>query len=315
MKTTFFVRLFYPHIGGVEKHVLKISEHFVSQGHEITIITEQYAADQKLYEEYKKIKIYRIPIINSSEKDKKWLIWKWVQKNQNIFSDSDILHVHDVMYWLYFWKLMHPLKKIYATFHGWEGVYPIPKKNIWQKRFDAFLAKRNICIGDFIPKWYKISTNEISYGAVEELSISKSKNIYDLLFLGRLDKDTGLEECIDLWKKMSKAKKIKFAVLGDGVKKTALPKEVIYLGIVNNPQEIIAKSKVVFCTGYLGILDAFIQKKPIIWSYNNPVKKDYLNMHPMAKHTRDPKTTYNWAKQQTWLNLGQLYEKIWKKSQ
>ena len=100
MKITFLTRLFHPHIGGVETHVLELSKILIKQGHEIVVVTEQY--DKSLFEEeiYKGVHIYRIPVYDKSEKDKKFGIWQYLFANKNLLTETDIIHVHDVFFWI-----------------------------------------------------------------------------------------------------------------------------------------------------------------------------------------------------------------------
>ena len=47
MTILFFCQTFYPHIGGVEKHVLEVSKLLVKKGHLVTVLTEQYEDELK----------------------------------------------------------------------------------------------------------------------------------------------------------------------------------------------------------------------------------------------------------------------------
>ena len=87
MKILFLTRRFYPDIGGVEKHIDKISSELIKRGHEIIVITEN-PKNYKNHEKINGIEIYRIPI--ESENGKKWTIWKWLVKNRNLIKEADI---------------------------------------------------------------------------------------------------------------------------------------------------------------------------------------------------------------------------------
>jgi len=165
MNVVFFTRLYYPHIGGVEKHVQKISE-TLSQKHNITIITEQYDSSLPLDENLSGIKIFRIPVVGVGESTKKWAIWAWLWKHWNLLDQADILHAHDVYFWLFIYKFFRPFKKTYVTFHGWETQYPIPLKNKIIRKASELLSDGNICVGDFIAKWYDTKPTLVTYGAV-----------------------------------------------------------------------------------------------------------------------------------------------------
>lgn len=323
MNILFLSRLYSPHIGGVEKHLSGIAKELKSR-HQITVITEKYADELKDQEIDEGINIYRIPLVGVGESEKKWIIWRWILKHQSLFNSADIIHVHDIMFWLYPYKLIHPWKKIFITFHGWEGRYPLPLKNVIQKRLDKFLSSRNICAGEYIGKWYGIKPDFITYGACSKPKMqnsSKPGSPKILLYLGRLDQDTGLTRCLDLYSRLKKSLDWQLVIAGDGPLKHLLPSSVKFLGFVPNPAVHIAKSDYVFCTGYLGILESWIQHKIVLSAYSNPLKQDYLFMHPMSKYLvfdeplpdQLPEMAYNWAKAQTWAKLTQLYLQLWSK--
>ena len=158
MKVLFLCRYYSSHIGGVEKHVTNISR-ILSHNHQITIITERYDGKLPEYERMTGIEVYRIPGPG------KLAVWTWVLRNQKLFNDADIIHAHDVYFWLFPYKLLHPLKKTFVTFHGWETQYPIPLKNKVIRNISEIMADGNICVGDFIAKWYGTRPDLVTYGA------------------------------------------------------------------------------------------------------------------------------------------------------
>ncbi len=156
MNILFLTRLYYPHIGGVEKHVRGLSKILVSRGHKIKLITTKHDKKLKDFEVLDDVEVYRMPVMD------KWGTWKWMAGHHHLIKWADIVHAHDVYYWYvpFFW-----MKKSFVTFHGWEGIYPIPWKNIFVRKISEKLASGNICVGDFISKWYKTSPDFVTYGA------------------------------------------------------------------------------------------------------------------------------------------------------
>lgn len=157
MTILFFTRLFYPHIGGVEKHVMEISKRLINKGYNIIVITESLNASHNEknikndnFETANGIKIYRI----NSGKDnwfKKIRIWNSLWKIRKIIKKADIIHCHDVFYWYLPFRFLYPRKRVYTTFHGYES-YPIKKKAVLIRKLSEKLSYGNICIGDFIKK-------------------------------------------------------------------------------------------------------------------------------------------------------------------
>mgnify|MGYP001583110598 CR=1 FL=1 len=157
MKVLFLCRYYLPHIGGVEKHVAKISQ-ILARKHQITIITEQHDPILPPYELINNIPVYRIPA-------NKWLIWKWFLGHLNLLFSSNIIHIHDVFFWILPFRPFLLRQKIYMTFHGYEGSDPPRLKQIFWHKLAEKLSRGNICIGDFHRKWYKVNATYVSYGA------------------------------------------------------------------------------------------------------------------------------------------------------
>ena len=320
MTILFFPRLFYPHIGGVEKHVMEISRRLVDQGHEITVIAEKtnggkngkdfhyndtYYYSNKVRD--RKIKIIRI---NAGREDwfKKFRVWKNLWRYKELIKRSDIVHAHDVFFWYLPFRFLYPSKKVFTTFHGYEGNKIPGLRSKLMHKVAEVLSNGNICVGDFLKKWYGTKTDYITYGAVEtpnhKLQITnkyKRKNTrlaealakrakYKILFLGRLEEETGIMNYL-LSLKILKEKGHKFnlTVMGDGsLRKKAqdfcLENKINahFMGFVGNTEGYLQNCDFVFVSRYLGILEALAYKKLVFAVYNNPIKEDYLKMAPFA---------------------------------
>lgn len=214
MNILFLTRRFWPEIGGVEKHCLEVGKRLVESGHEVVVVTETHSnlkfeiLNFKSISKYKNIKINRIPI-TLGEKQKKFQIWKWLWKNRNLIKEADIVHCHDVFYWYLPFRFLYPKKKVFVTFHGYEGNLPPNKRKIFMHRLAAKLTDGSIAIGDWHEKWYGVKADAVSYGAVGKGSLDRlgmteklngilrgktpqNDNTYDFCFVGRLAKDTGI---------------------------------------------------------------------------------------------------------------------------
>lgn len=330
MKILFFSRRFYPSIGGVEKHSFEIAKRLVKLGHCVSVITEGKEFNTN---EYNGIVVYSIPV-KFCEKLKKFEIWLWLFKNRKIIECSDIVHCHDVFFWYIPFRFLYPDKKIFVTFHGWEGVFPPSFSAKIIRKISEKLSRGNICIGDYLSKWYGTKPDVVSYGAVSENADSKKKET-DILFIGRLEKDTGLPVYLEVFKKLEKDIKIVF--LGDGVLRNEAKKYGEVLGFVENVQEYIKGARFVFTSGYLSILESFINKKLVFSVYENSLKEDYLQMSPFrdwivleknpvfllqkvkyylnnkSKVNKNIELAYDWGKEQTWTKLTSQYLELWEK--
>ena len=339
MKILFLSRLFYPHIGGVEKHVMEISKLLIQQGHSVTIITEQFDNKLPVTEKIDEIYIYRIET-GDENSNKKFRIWKEMFRLQKLIKQADAVHCHDVFFWYLPFRFLYPRKPVYTTFHGYES-YPIKKNAIKVRKLSEKLSRGNICIGDFIPKWYGTKPSYVSYGAVTVSSIKyqvlRNYKKDSAVFIGRLDEQTGAltyAKAVELVKK--RYPKFEFIIVGDGKDREKIEKKYNVLGFQKDPEKYFPMYHFAFVSRYLSILEAFAAKKLVFAVYDNPVKEDYLRLAPFAKWIiieKDPEklaekivyflknpekekvmieNAYSWVKGQTWENLGELYLKLWK---
>ena len=338
MNILFFSRLFYPHIGGVEKHVLEVGRLLIKKGHKVTIITEQDLLKTKPSETIEKIDIFRIPGLKNG-KFKKFKIWKWLWNNYDLMENADIVHCHDVFFWYLPFRFLLPFKKVFTTFHGYEG-YPLKKKDVLIRKISAKLSDGNICIGDFIKKWYGTKPTYVSYGGVK-IPDSKLRNLdkdsqYTALFVGRLNRETGISIYIEAYKIIMKEKsKFKLTVIGDGFFRHKIPKNIEVLGFKKDPEKYFANRNLAFVSGYLSILEAMAAKRLVFAVYDNPVKEDYLKMSPFSKYiiiSNSPsdlvskiyyylgnskkkeeliEKAYGWVKKHTWKEMANMYLKLW----
>lgn len=331
MKILFLSRRYYPDVGGVEKHVNEISRLLSQMGHRVIIITESQGENNI----FDNVEIIRIPRFKDNW-FKKFHIWIWFLKNIELIKSSDIIHAHDVFYWYLPFRFIFLSKKCFITFHGYES-YPISNKAIFVRKFSEIFANGNIIVGDFIKKWYHTKPNFIIYGGVNKpkIKIKVAKN-HKALFFGRLDYHTGIlkyAEAVELIK--NKYPNFKFTIIGEGEEGNKLKKYNL-IGFKNNIDNYIHENNIIFVSRYLSILEALIQKKLVFALYDNPVKEDYLKLSPFSKFIiieKDPKVLakivikylenpkkldkmrhqgYEWAKNQSWENIVEIYKKLWK---
>lgn len=351
MNILFLTRLFYPHIGGVEKHILEVSKILHNSKHKVTVVTEQYDNGLKQKETYKGIDIVRIPI-SKNEKLKKMYIWWFFLRNVKLLTKSDIIHAHDVYYYIVPFRIFLRLKNTFVTFHGYEGNSIPSQKSILLHKISELLSKGNICIGKYLTKWYNTKADYISYGAIKSSSTTakKMQNIKGkrnhIVFVGRLEEETGIRTYLKALKILKDNKQnFTLTALGDGSLmsfcKTYTQKNnlnITYKGFVKDVMPHIHDSSIVFTSRYLGIMEALSAKKTIFSVYNNKIMKDVLYLTPYSKwiniakneeqlskqiltslknSSSTKKSTeegYNWVKDQTWQKMTNTYINLWKKA-
>lgn len=363
MKIVFLSPGFYPKVGGVERHVFEIAARLAKLGHEITIITEA-DKNSKSYSNNKhssnksdsEAKISKQPVksiyphtyfVNSvrvisfdfgtKSFFKKFNIWKLLLGQLEEFKNADIIHCHDVFIWYIPFKLLLPFKKVFITFHGYES-YPLGKKNILIHKISERLTNGNICVGEFIKKWYGTKPDFIIYGGVEVKASSKKITKPSALFYGRLDDQTGILEYLKAAERIKqKIPEFNFDIIGEGPLKNKIGKKFNVSNFMKNPEEKFENYRYAFVSRYLSILEAMMKRKLVVAHFDNPIKKDYLLMSPFRNYivtANDNKDiakkilffsshrkaeenkiekAYEWARKQTWENVCKTYLKLWKK--
>lgn len=365
MKILFFTQSFYPNIGGVEKHVEEVSKVLMKKGNKVTVVSEQiFNGNIEKIPNYQKICKSDINRSNNKNTDKsasipyfkyknieviylnfgkngwfkKFRIWWQLWKNRSLIYNSDLIHCHDVFIWYLPFRLIFYNKPVFTTFHGYES-YPIRKRAIIVRKISENLSWGNICIGDFIKKWYRTNPTYVSYGAVRiKGQESKVKNQRSAIFIGRLDEQTGVLTYKDAVKIIKKnIADFKLTVIGDGKFKSKIKgRGLSILGFKDDPILYLGSHRFAFVSRYLSILEAMAKKKLVFAVYDNPVKKDYLKMSPFAKfivisntssnlaekvlyfldHPEEEKKLVNraftWVHNQTWEKMAVLYLKLWR---
>lgn len=334
----FIADSFYPHTGGVEKHVFELSKKLIENGNKVTVITYKKDVSDTETEIVSGIKVFRLSKTNSKYSNYAGLLFQIYSKG--ILKGSyDIVHYHDYSAF----NILNPIlllkqeirnKKTYITFHGWEGIFPVPDHIRKKRLYCEEKTNGNICIGHFIEKWYGTEADIITYGAVDEKSyniIPKKK----ILYAGRLEADTGFPVLLEAFIELAiQYPEYKLVVCGEGSLSDKLKDKtnVIFKGRVDDTTEFVANAEIIFASGYLSMLEAFIMKKKVLGYYDNELKKDYFELIPGCKDmmwTAGNKedvikafkemlcdnskinAAYDFAKKHSWENLRQEYYKLW----
>jgi len=337
MKILFFTRLFYPHIGGVEIHTQRICEELIKKGHKVTVITIRFD-DSLCFSD----KIHGIKVKRFIQPKIKFIglfyTWFWLLRNIRLIKESDIIHIHDVFIWYIPFRFLFPRKKVFVTFHGWEGRYPIPINNRFQKKVAEYLSSGVICVGEYIKKHYGLKKVDfVVYGAVDLPKSVSKKDPKKIVYVGRLEKDTGLPIFLEGFKKMIKVSEFRdfnIDFCGDG----SLSSECGVLGKVHgfcNPKPFLEKASICFASGYLTVLEGFANRCSVFVAYDNELKKDYFSLSPFSDLIFKVKKSdeilekirffqtekrevfkmredaYNWVRKQTWEGLVEKYIRLW----
>lgn len=127
MKILFVTKYYLPRVGGVEKQVSGLSEQLIKKGHSVTVLTTKFDASLK-----EKEKIDGVNVLRGNFPRIKYFgliyIWFWFIFHISLIDKFDIVHFHGDFIWYWPLRILLPKKPVYVTFHGWEGIYPVPLK-------------------------------------------------------------------------------------------------------------------------------------------------------------------------------------------
>lgn len=340
---------YFPNQGGVETHVKKISEQLTRLGHQVSVLT---AAEAQLprTEVIDDVSIHRLQVTTPDhfKFQYKLDIWQQILKQYQLFLQADVIHVHDVMWWvLPLWIFIWP--KLFITFHGWEGKYPVPRRNklarwIWSK-----LALRTIHVGKWISEFYWDQPQQVVYGGVDENIINSAKKPslinqtkasgkqkkMALVFIGRLELENEIEHYLNLIKLLKHDFQVQVTWVGDGQYRQQCSRVGQVTGMVNDAEKYLKKADLVLANSYLSMLTAQALGKIIISFYSHTLKERYLATYPGQKmllladspikmrqkinqlfQDKATKLQYEqaaqeWAHRQSWLKVAQAYEQLW----
>ncbi len=327
MNLLFITKYYYPHVGGVEKHVNMISKEFKSRNHTVSVVTWQYDRRLPRSEFVDGIRVYRIKY-----PEVKFIgifcIWLQLVKLIKLFTSSDIVHIHDVVLWCIPLRILMPSKKLFATFHGWETKYPIPKKNIILRKISCLLVSKSMFIGRYIEKYYGVKADYISYGGVDSNTQPIGKKVRSIVFVGRLSVDTGIPMLLDA---LDKSKNMSIVFCGDGPLKSKCEKYGKCLGFVN-PSRYLAESEICVAGGYLSVIEAMSLGCKVIVIAPNRIRVDMFSDTPFTDLINICRTTLDvvreigsvtkqnqlmikkgakWVSNNTWRDVATDYLRLW----
>lgn len=328
---------YLPSLGGVEKHVAALNKELIAQGYEIVVLTTQHDEQLLEYEVSDGVAIHSLPFKSIN---KKFETWQWIESKQSVFENA-IVQVHDVAWWL-LPVLPKLYKKFFITFHGWEGIYPVPFLNKLQRLLFAHAARKTVHVGEFIQKFYWDKPTTVLFGGVTDTTKivpspkRSSATKITCVFVGRLVHENDIERYIELLEILKKGGvSVEMQWVGDGALKTSCQKYGTVTGMVSDVNAYLGKADFVFASSYLSILEAQFQQKIVCSLYTHDLKKEYLNSYPgsawmlIAQSAQEmsenilnllsdkkkfielSEGAHNFAKKQTWKKVTEQYLNLW----
>lgn len=329
--------LFTPHKGGVETHVAQLAHVFSAKGYDQVVITAQHDASLPLQERIDGVMVHRIP---TRSLETKLGVWLWMMNNADVLKKQDIVHVHDVFWWIM--PLYPSLRaQVHTTFHGWETQFPIPWRNKLHRLIVAWLSRATIHVGGWIQDFYWDTPTAVIYGGTQvrrattekKLPSSATKKLH-IVFIGRLSADNQIKQYSAALKTLTqRGIDVDVTWVGDGDLADVARSHGVVTGMVDNPSDYVAQADIVFSSSYLSMLEALSCDKIVCSVYDTALKKAYIEYFPGEKYLlhagdgqqlaekimlqlqeglqKKSRAAGVWARQQTWQKVADTYEKIW----
>jgi glycosyltransferase involved in cell wall biosynthesis len=190
---------------------------------------------------------------------------------------------------------------VITTVHGLEWNHPFARVGVVQKRLAVRLSNHTVGVGKFLEKYLHVTFNKIIYGAADLQREIFNKQKDHLIFVGRLEENTGLLHFLD-WLKRNPEYKVEFC--GDGPLRAECEKYGKVHGFTD-PTPYYKKAEYCIPGGYLAALEALSYGCKLKLFWNNKVKEDYWIMSPFYKLKGEK--LKSWAKKQTWDKLADEY--------
>lgn len=334
----------FPSIGGVERHVDEIAANLASRGYHVVVLAVGLAGQVGLTRLSRRGYTIVGPLGPGL-----FRVWRRIWSLRHELKEFELAHCHDVAATLG-WSL--PLRvrllgrPFFVTFHGHEGLFPIPWYLRALRKLAVWSTEGQICVGAYIAKWYGTRCTYVVYGGVNAEQFSAEPVGHQdegLLFVGRLDQDTGITELLDAFATLKhQGFERQLVIAGDGPLAPKIRErsekeklEVRLLGKTADIQNLIGKASVVVASGYLSILEALSMGRNVLYLAQNPLRLDYVqglgggmpNLHVVRSTkelamkirelgtrdagTHDGQHSTEWQRRFSWDDVTEKYLKLW----
>lgn len=294
--------------GGVQEHILNLSNELRRIGHKVTIYGPKLKKSKFInYKEMGEKVYFSLP--NGSQSNVH--ILSEFDKPEEIFTEKkfDILHIHEPYIPFAAWNVLEKSSiPTIATFHSaWdnESIFNIfnPFIPLFKDRFSLYADGAIFISKISFEKWKSMCDKRVSKhiipNAVDTSLFEPKKTtnkMFQMLFVARIVKRKGLLPLLRAIK-ILKEKRLDFSltIIGDGeekeynmnyIKKNKLKKYVKYLGEMRGNERLkYFKEADIFCAPYkneaasISILEAVSSGLPVV-GYKIPIFSDLLSDYP-----------------------------------
>ncbi|MHA2265413.1 MAG: glycosyltransferase family 4 protein [Candidatus Thorarchaeota archaeon] len=333
-----------PAVGGIERHLEKVTKILVEKGLSVTILAPTHVAGLTQTETIDKVNIIRIPF---GWDRNPFLSYLWMISRRLNLKRYSIVHVHGTMPLLSLYlplRLLNGQIPVYATFHGFERD-PVPAYFKVMRRIARRLVRRSLCIGHFIRTIYGEVCDLVSIGAVDQPERQETER-GGLVYIGRIEKDTGIADYIEAMRILSEKYSLmpQLTVYGRGYLQEKLERiadshglKVDFAGLAESSTKGLRSKLICLGAGYLSMLEAMSLGLPVVTVAATQLKYEYhkgvltegghISIQTTAERVADEiarllknpelirrisRRGVEFTKKMTWENLAKLYIEMWK---
>lgn len=287
-------------LGGVERHVIWLSNELVSMGHEVLVVSGGGKLEEQLD---KRVRTFHLPVYQKNPFTGAWSALRLASKIKK--EGWQILHAHSrVPAWIAWWTSLLARVPWVVTCHAcYSSMNPLIYKPYGrangaisvslavQEHMLAFLPSRHLVIHNGIP---------IPGGKNELPSFPPEGQPFRLLFVGRLSEVKGIDFALEI---LSGLKEYPWTldILGDGplrkdlevfVREHHMEERVTFHGIRNDVQSFMARSHgMLFPSKYEGLpltlSEAVLVGTPVLAS-DIPENRELLGTYEGLLSLKDP---------------------------
>jgi glycosyltransferase involved in cell wall biosynthesis len=286
-----------PSVGGVERHVASVHHALREAGHDGTVLVispTPFAVTDPSVRWVPGGRVARVPLTSRARVTAGLL-------PQLPAGREAVIHVHDLNALSVAFPallLRRALRRTFLTIHGWDGIYP-PSSRMQSRLHHAVRSVRGtLCVGAFVRKWYGLGEGPVTYGGVDDFRCPPPADVLsrplEVAYVGRLEPDTGVLELVrgflDVWR--AEPDSLRLIVRGAGSLRPeieALARRAQGAIVFREPTSTLEElygAPVVFASGYLTIAEALRARRIVFAFFGNPIRRDYLVLHPAAAALR-----------------------------
>jgi len=289
MKIVHLTPAFFPHLGGVETHVKKISQELLLLGNEVSVLTLQTDSSSPSSKVIAGVNVRRCNLDSVDVRSfrYKFKIWSWFWQQRSVWLEADVVQVHDVFWWILpFLVLIH--HKVFTTFHGWETRYPVRWSAKFQRYCWSLFSVATIHVGAWIQEFYWDKPTLITCGGAdvtqEKIEPRPLKSLRKIVFLGRLSPENEVEKYLELFRFLKKKfPQLEITWVGDGPLRNTCAAVGKVTGMVENPEKYLRTADFVGASSYLSLFLAQSVGKVCLSFYSHNLKKRYLETFPSSE--------------------------------